>query len=127
MIFIYKSKQVYLSASVSVFFAIIMVVLITFLFTIFDFSRLQFIQLEASSNFETAAEIALSQYEPLLLHQYGMFAGNQGKALESVFQEGLESQFYSEKAEKHTYLLDYYFDKSSLAPELSIMEATGYE
>lgn len=109
------------------FFAIIMVVLITFLFTIFDYSRLQFIQLEASSNFETAAELSLSQYEPLLFHQYGIFAGNQGLEVETVFNEALETQFYPDKAKNKTYLLDYVLEEPSSLPKLSMMEPEGYE
>jgi len=127
VIFIYKTKDVYVSGSVSVFFAIIIVVLITFLFTIFDFTRLQIIQLEASSNFDTAALVALSQYEPLLLHQYGLFAGHQGIEVEAVFNECLETQFYPDKAKKHTYLLDYYLEEQSKLQKLSFMEPKGYE
>lgn len=103
-----------------------MVVLITFLFSIYDLTRLQLIQLEASSNFDMASEVALSQYDPVLFHQYGLFAGSQGIELESVFQECLETQFYPDKAKKHTYLLDYYLSDPDEGLRFKVMEPVGY-
>jgi len=112
--------------SVSVFFAVIMLVLITFLLSIFDYTRIQSIQLEASSNYNMAAELALSQYDPLLLQQYGLFAGHQGAKIETVFDEALMMSFYPTAAPKRTYLVDYYLSPSEKSPILTLMEPRSY-
>jgi len=113
--------------SVSVFFAIVLLVLISFLLSIFDYSRLQMTQIEAISNFQTAAKLSLSDYDPVLLHQYGLLAGEEGIHIDELFQDCLDTQFYPETAKKHDYIVDYLLSDDQIQEDLHLCEVDKYE
>jgi len=119
----YKSE---LDGSISIFFAMIILVLISFLLTIYDHTRLQMMQAEAYSNYQVAANQALSQYDPVLFQEYGLFAGAQGARVEQLVDERLSTMFYPTTAKKHDYIMDYFLSESNKPPDFMIMEPESY-
>jgi len=93
--------------SISIFYALIFVCLITFIFSLVDITRRHMLQLEALSNFKVAGETALSQYEPLLLKQYGLFAGEKSPTVDDVIGEALKTSYSMDTSKQNTFFIDY--------------------
>ncbi|MBN2222632.1 MAG: hypothetical protein JW708_10535, partial [Vallitaleaceae bacterium] len=96
-----------MKGSISIFFACIMLCLITFSVSILDVSRINNFQIIASNNLLTASKIALSQYDPLLFNEYGIFAGEKGEHIQQVLDTALQGMYYPEKSQNTEFLLDY--------------------
>lgn len=120
--------------SVSVFYAIIFICLLTFIFSLVDITRIHMLQIEALSTYKVASEAALSQYDPFLLKQYGLYTGVEGYHIEQIIGEALKVGFTHEKNTTNDYLIDYLLSSNksetayqSTAPKRSqYMQPTDY-
>lgn len=111
--------------SVTIFFSLIIICLITFLAGIFDMTRIQCIQFEAINNAGVASEYALSQYNPMLMNEYGLFAGERSAKVNQIVTESLEAIYYPNLFCNHEYFVDYLLTEEQMAPTLKCMTPTS--
>ncbi len=71
-----------------------------------EVTKARVLEVELSSSLNNAAHSALSQYDPVLFHEYGLFAGEQSNGIHEIIQKSLDVSFYPSSYSKNEYLLD---------------------
>lgn len=107
-----------MKGSISIFFACIMLCLISFMVSILDISRINNFQVISSNNLLTSGKLALSQYDPVLFNEYGLFAGEKGEHINKIVEDSLTSMYDPKNAKKTEFLLDYMEDKNDATDEV---------
>lgn len=121
-----KGGEQSLEGSMSVFTALIILLLIAFMLSIYDYTRLHMIQLQALGNYHLASEYLLSQYDPVMFQEYGLLAGKSGAETEMAFDEYLSKSFYPDEAKKADYFMDYILEPQTTSRSVGFMEPESY-
>lgn len=114
-----ESMIIQLEGSISVFHGIIFLCLFAFIFSMVDITRYQMLKLEALSSIKLSGENALSQYDPLLAKQYGLYAGEKGYNVKECMDETIDNTLFLDESDQNTFFVDYLLNNSS-------DEETGY-
>ncbi len=80
--------------SITIFSALAIVCVICFLATIVEVTRYRMIQSESLSHVETAATLALSEYDPVLWNEYGLMYIRPHEGVEVIVEDGLSHMFF---------------------------------
>ena len=92
-----------------------------------EFTRARILEVELSTNTNNAANSVLTQYDPILFHEYGILAGEQGNHIDEIIQSSLDISFFPSEYPKNEYILDYFlFNKEDENPS-KLMEPDSYE
>ncbi len=136
--YFYKTKKLHNSevdiytndtcdGSISIMLALILVTLIAFLMTIYDYTRLSMIQVQSMSSYGLAADYMLSQYDPVLFQEYGILAGKSGPETDLFFSRHLEKNLFPSTAKAHDYYMDYILEPDARSVFNGMMEPEKYE
>lgn len=92
-----------------------------------ELTRTRILEVELSSNTNNAAHSVLSQYDPVLFHEYGLLAGEQGRHIDEIIQSSLDINFFPSQYPKNEYVIDYFLFNNQHENESKIMEPRSFE
>ncbi len=91
-----------------------------------ELTKARIIEVELSSSTNNAAHSVLSQFDPVLFHEYGLLAGEEGNHIDEIIQSSLDISFFPSQYPKNEYVVDYLLFNKNREKASTFMEPKAF-